>query len=45
MLQPYSLALRPKNIDVYAEGNTYQPPLTQQFPVALSLIQKLVKQY
>jgi transposase len=37
--------LRQKIIDVYKEGNVSQRQLARQFRVALSFIQKLIKQY
>lgn len=44
-MKPYSVDLRQKIIDVYNEGNISQRQLARQFRVALSFIQKLVKQY
>ena len=44
-MKPYSVDLRQKIIDVYAEGNVSQRQLARQFRVALSFIQKLIKQY
>ena len=44
-MKPYSLDLRQKIIEVYSEGNTSQRQLASQFHVALSFIQKLLKQY
>lgn len=44
-MKAYSLDLRQKIIDVYKEGNTSQRQLAKQFRVALSFIQKLLKQY
>lgn len=43
-MKPYSLDLRQKIIDVYEEGKISQRELAKQFKVALSFIQKLVKQ-
>lgn len=37
--------MRQKIIDVYKEGNVSQRQLARQFRVALSFIQKLIKQY
>ena len=44
-MKAYSIDLRQKIIDVYNEGNLSQRQLAQQFRVALSFIQKLLKQY
>lgn len=44
-MKPYSVDLRQKIIDVYQEGNVSQRQLARQFRVALSFIQKLIKQY
>ncbi len=44
-MKAYSLDLRQKIIDVYNEGNISQRQLAKQFRVALSFIQKLLKQY
>ena len=44
-MKPYSLDLRQKIIEVYSEGNTSQRQLASQFHVALSFVQKLLKQY
>ncbi len=44
-MKPYSVDLRQKIIDVYKEGNVSQRQLARQFRVALSFIQKLIKQY
>ncbi|KOR35410.1 MULTISPECIES: helix-turn-helix domain-containing protein [Planktothricoides] len=44
-MKPYSVDLRQKIIDIYAEGNVSQRQLARQFRVALSFIQKLIKQY
>jgi putative transposase len=43
-MKPYSLDLRQKIIDTYEEGKISQRELAKQFKVALSFIQKLVKQ-
>lgn len=44
-MQPYSLDLRQKIVNVYATGNISQRQLATQFQVALSFIQKLLKQH
>ena len=44
-MKAYSVDLRQKIIDVYNEGNRSQRQLAKQFHVALSFIQKLLKQY
>ncbi len=44
-MKPYSVDLRQKIIDVYKQGNVSQRQLARQFRVALSFIQKLIKQY
>jgi transposase len=44
-MKAYSLDLRQKIIDAHAEGNLSQRQLAKQFRVALSFIEKLVKQY
>jgi len=44
-MQPYSLEFRQRIIDIYAEGNTSQRQLAQRFRVALSFLQKILKQY
>ncbi len=44
-MKAYSLDLRQKIIDVYNEGDISQRQLAKQFRVALSFIQKLLKQY
>ena len=44
-MQPYSLEFRQRIIDIYAEGNTSQRQLAQRFRVALSFVQKILKQY
>ncbi|WP_371265282.1 IS630 transposase-related protein [Pleurocapsa sp. PCC 7327] len=43
-MKAYSLDLRPKIIDVYHQGNISQRQLAKQFGVALSSIEKLLKQ-
>lgn len=43
-MKAYSLDLRQKIVDTYAEGNTSQRQLAKQFRVALSFIEKLLKQ-
>jgi transposase len=44
-MQPYSLDLRQRIVDTYAEGNTSQRQLAQRFRVAHSFVQKILKQY
>ena len=44
-MKAYSLDLRQKIVDAYAEGNTSQRQLAKQFRVALSFIEKLLKQH
>ena len=44
-MKAYSLDLRQKIVDTYAEGKTSQRQLALQFRVALSFIEKLLKQY
>jgi transposase len=44
-MQPYSLDLRQRIIDTYADGNTSQRQLAQRFRVAPSFVQKIIKQY
>lgn len=44
-MQSYSLDLREKIIEVYKEGSRSQRQLARQFRVALSFIEKLIKQY
>jgi transposase len=44
-MKAYSVDLRQKIIDVYTKNHLSQRQLAQQFNVALSFIQKLVKQY
>jgi transposase len=43
-MKAYSLDLRQKIVDTYAEGNISQRQLAKQFRVALSFIEKLLKQ-
>ncbi|NQE38564.1 hypothetical protein E5S67_06349 [Microcoleus sp. IPMA8] len=43
-MRAYSLDLRQKIVDAYAEGNLSQRQLPKQFRVALSFVQKLFKQ-
>jgi len=43
-VKAYSLDLRQKIVDAYAEGNISQRQVAQQFRVALSFVQKLLKQ-
>jgi transposase len=44
-MKAYSLDLRQKIIDLYNQGNLSQRQLAKQFNVALSFIQKILKQY
>ncbi len=44
-MKAYSIDLRQKIIELYNEGNISQRQLAKQFHVALSLIQKLLRQY
>jgi transposase len=44
-MQPYSLEFRQRIIDSYAEVNTSQRQVAQRFRVALSFVQKILKQY
>jgi transposase len=44
-MKAYSLDLRQKIVDTYAEGNISQRHLAKQFRVALSFIDKLLKQH
>lgn len=44
-MKAYSLDLRQKIVDAYAEGNISQRQLAKRFRVALSFIEKLLKQY
>ena len=44
-MKAYSLDLRQKIVDAYAEGNISQPQLAKRFRVALWFIEKLLKQY
>lgn len=44
-MKAYSLDLRQKIVDTYAEGNISQRHLAKQFRVALSFIEKLLKQH
>lgn len=44
-MKAYSVDLRQKILDVYREGKLSQRQLAEQFQVALSFIQKLLKQY
>lgn len=43
-MKAYSIDLRQKIVDAYAKSNISQRQLAQQFQVALSFIQKLLKQ-
>lgn len=44
-MKAYSLDLRQKIVDAYAEGTISQRQLAKQFRVALSFVEKLLKQY
>ena len=44
-MKAYSLDLRQKIIDTYFEGGISQRQLTKRFRVALSFVEKLLKQY
>lgn len=44
MPKPYSLDLRQKVVEAYAEGDISQRKLAEQFGVATSFVQKLLKQ-
>jgi transposase len=44
-VQPYSLDLRQKIVDTYAEGNASQRQIAKQFRVDYSFVRKLIKQY
>lgn len=44
-MKAYSLDLRQKIVDAYAEGNISQRQLAKQFRVALSFVEKLLKQH
>lgn len=44
-MKAYSLDLRQKIVDIYGEGNISQRQLAKQFRVALSFIEKLLKQH
>jgi transposase len=43
-MKAYSVDFRQKIIEVYNEGNISQNQLAQRFRIALSFIQKLLKQ-
>jgi transposase len=43
-MKAYSLDLRQKIVDLYEEGNISQRQLAKQFNVALSFVQKMLKQ-
>lgn len=45
MPKPYSLDLRQKIVDAYERGDISQRGLAQQFGVAKSFVQKLLKQH
>ncbi len=44
-MKAYSIDLRQKIVEAYERGNISQRQLAQQFNVALSFIEKLLKQY
>ena len=44
-MKAYSLDLRQKIVDAYAEGKLSQRQLAKQFRVALSFVEKLLKQH
>jgi transposase len=44
-MKAYSLDLRQKIVDTYVEGNISQRQLAKQFRVALSFVEKLLKQH
>ena len=44
-MRPYSLDLRQKIVDRYHKGNISQRQLAQQFGVAVSFIETLLKRY
>jgi transposase len=44
-MKAYSLDLRQKIVETYAEGKISQRQLAKQFRVALSFIEKLLKQH
>src|SRR4028119_2091151 len=44
-MRPYSLDLRQRIVDTYAEGNTSQRQMAKRFRVAPSFVQKILKQY
>ena len=44
-MKAYSLDLRQKIVDAYAQGNLSQRQLAGQFRVALSFVEKLLKQH
>jgi transposase len=44
-VQPYSLDLRQKIVDVYIEGHASQRQIAQHFRVAYSFVRKLIKQH
>lgn len=45
VMKAYSIDLRQKIVDAYAEGNISQRQLAKQFRVALSFVEKLLKQH
>jgi transposase len=44
-MQPYSLDIRQRIVDTYAEGNTSQRQMAKRFRIAPSFVQKILKQY
>lgn len=44
-MRPYSLDLRQRIVDTYADGNTSQREMAKRFRVAPSFVQKILKQY
>jgi transposase len=44
-MKPYSIDLRQKIVDTYLEGKISQRKLATRFKVALSFVQKVLKQY
>jgi transposase len=44
-MKPYSVDLRQRIIDTYLEGGISQRELAKRFKVALSFVQKILKQY
>lgn len=44
-MKPYSVDLRQKIVDTYLEGSISQREVAKRFKVALSFVQKILKQY